>query len=159
MTLAEKIKALFNEASPEVAEASFMDVKSKDGSLLLRISALETDGSIELINEDGSLTPFDGVVALEDGSEITAVEGKITEVKAAEAEEETEVETPAAEFAEGDITPDGEAPASEEIASNLEERVTALESRISEIISMLKDKETKVEEMSAENKILKDKNE
>jgi FtsZ-binding cell division protein ZapB len=49
-----------------------------------------------------------------------------------------------------DIKPNGEAPASEAIAGNLEERVTALESRISELIDMVKGMDMSCKEMSAE---------
>jgi hypothetical protein len=175
MSLVEKIKALFNEANPnlEAAVATFVDVKSKDGSLLLRISALEVDGTVEIINEDGTLSPYAGEVVLEDGTEIVATEGKIVEVASPEAEVaegemateaavEVVEEVAAAEFAEGETPAKG----AEDIASNLEGRITALETRISEIIELLKGKdakaeemETKVEVMSAENAELKAKNE
>lgn len=178
MSLVEKIKALFNEANPTPEVKNFVDVKSQDGTLLLRISELAVDGTVEVINEDGTLSPYAGEVVLEDGTEIVVTEGRIAEIatkeaEASEGEGEGEmasekpvetpvaevVETPAAEFAEGESPAKG----AEDIASNLEGRIDALEKRISEIIDMLKGKEAemkdKVEAMSAENAELKAKNE
>jgi hypothetical protein len=174
MSILEKVKALFTEANPESAKATFVDVKANDGAVLLRITGdIATDSKVEVINEDGSLADAkDGEFKLEDGTSITVLAGKIAEVSTAAEEASDEAEGEAAsvetvnataettvEMAEGDIKPDGEAPASEEIAGNLEERVTALESRISELIDLVKGIDMKCKDMSAVNEDLKAKNE
>tara|TARA_R110000868_G_scaffold71925_2_gene210012 strand:- start:186 stop:842 length:657 start_codon:yes stop_codon:yes gene_type:complete len=178
MSILEKVKALFTEANPESAQATFVDVKANDGAVLLRITGdIAIDSAVQVINEDGSLADAqDGEFKLEDGTSITVLAGKISEVATATEEatdaaegEAASVETVNAtaettvEMAEGDIKPDGEAPASEEIASNLEERVTALESRISELIDMVKgmhsDMSTEKVTLETEIATLKTKNE
>jgi hypothetical protein len=178
MSILKKIQALFNE-NAALTEVGFVDVKSQDGALLLRVTGpFEIGSKVEVINADGSLSvPEDGDIILEDGNSISIIGGLIAEIATAEEEakdeENAEAVVEAAPItsevskekleevvlAEGDIKPDGEAPASEEIAGNLEERITALESRISEIIEILKTKEVEAQALTSENEVLKSKNE
>lgn len=173
MSILKKIQALFDETSAP-AEIGFVDVKTQDGALLLRITGpLEIGSKVEVINADGSLSaPEDVDLILEDGTSISVAAGLISEVATAEEEAGDAAENAEAvvdakpsiqevdkkKMAE-DIQPDGEAPASEEIAGNLEERVNALEARLQEIIDMLKNKEADATAMAAENAALKAKNE
>ncbi len=168
MHLFDKIKKLFEDEAPAQApaETSFVDVKSQDGTLILRVSAIEVDGTIEVINEDGSLTPYEGTTILEDGSSITAVAGKITEVakaeaEAAEGEMATEVlaEEVIVELAE---EPAADAPAEEapkEDSSDLEKRVSSIEAKMNELIDAVNKLAGMNETMKAETEVLAAKNE
>jgi hypothetical protein len=93
-----KIRALFEEASNiqeaqvEEAKQEFAEYQLADGTKVM-ISSLEIGGEIKL--EDGSFAP-DGDHQLADGSQISVLGGKITEIEAAEKPEadmpEVEVE-------------------------------------------------------------------
>lgn len=92
-----KIKALFEdmpqeEKPVEEAKQDFAEYQLEDGTKVL-ISSLEVGGEVKL--EDGSFAP-DGDHQLADGSQISVLDGKITEIEAAEKPEadvpEVEVE-------------------------------------------------------------------
>jgi len=92
-----KIKALFEdmpqeEKPAEEAKQDFAEYQLADGTKVM-ISSLEVGGEVKL--EDGSFAP-DGDHQLADGSQISVLDGKITEIEAAEKPEadvpEVEVE-------------------------------------------------------------------
>jgi len=92
-----KIKALFEdmpqeEKPVEEAKQDFAEYQLADGTKVM-ISSLEIGGEVKL--EDGSFAP-DGDHQLADGSQISVLDGKITEIEAAEKPEadvpEVEVE-------------------------------------------------------------------
>lgn len=92
-----KIKALFEDMPVDAPEQEqpkqdFAEYQLADGTKVI-ISALEVGGEVKL--EDGSFAP-DGDHQLADGSQISVLDGKITEIKAAEQPEadmpEVEVE-------------------------------------------------------------------
>ena len=92
-----KIKALFEdmpqeEKPVEEAKQDFAEYQLADGTKVM-ISSLEVGGEVKL--EDGSFAP-DGDHQLADGSQISVLDGKITEIEAAEKPEadvpEVEVE-------------------------------------------------------------------
>lgn len=92
-----KIKALFEdmpqvESQVEEVKAEFAEYQLADGTKVM-ISSMEVGGEVKL--EDGSYAP-DGDHQLADGSQISVLGGKITEIKAAEQPEadmpEVEVE-------------------------------------------------------------------
>jgi hypothetical protein len=92
-----KIRALFEdmpqeEKPVEEAKQDFAEYQLADGTKVM-ISSLEIGGEVKL--EDGSFAP-DGDHQLADGSQISVLDGKITEIEAAEKPEadmpEVEVE-------------------------------------------------------------------
>jgi hypothetical protein len=92
-----KIRALFEdmpqeEKPVEEAKQDFAEYQLADGTKVM-ISSLEVGGEVKL--EDGSFAP-DGDHQLADGSQISVLDGKITEIEAAEKPEadmpEVEVE-------------------------------------------------------------------
>ena len=92
-----KIKALFEdmpqeEKPVEEAKQDFAEYQLADGTKVM-ISSLEVGGEVKL--EDGSFAP-DGDHQLADGSQISVLDGEITEIEAAEKPEadvpEVEVE-------------------------------------------------------------------
>lgn len=93
-----KIRALFEEVSNiqeakvEEAKQDFAEYQLADGTKVM-ISSMEIGGEVKL--EDGSFAP-DGDHQLADGSQISVLGGKITEIEAAEKPEadmpEVEVE-------------------------------------------------------------------
>jgi len=88
-----KIKALFEEmpqAKEKVEEvkADFAEYQLADGTKVM-ISSMEVGGEVKL--EDGSFAP-DGDHQLADGSQISVLGGKITEIEAAEKPDVPEVE-------------------------------------------------------------------
>ena len=88
-----KIKALFEEmpqAEEKVEEvkADFAEYQLADGTKVM-ISSMEVGGEVKL--EDGSFAP-DGDHQLADGSQISVLGGKITEIEAAEKPDVPEVE-------------------------------------------------------------------
>lgn len=94
-----KIKALFEdmpEAAPaqEEAKLEFAEYQLADGTKVM-ISALEVGGEVKL--EDGSFAP-DGDHQLSDGTQISVLGGKITEIQAAE---QPEAEMPEIEVEAG----------------------------------------------------------
>jgi hypothetical protein len=88
------LKSVFAEAEQEddQEQATFADIKAVDGTLL-QVSDIMVDATINIIETDGSLTPAEGEWELEDGTNIVAVAGVITEVvDAEEAEPAVEIE-------------------------------------------------------------------
>lgn len=90
-----KIKALFEdmpkqEEAPaeEVKAAEFAEYSLADGTKVM-ISSLEVGGEVKL--EDGSNAP-DGEHQLADGSQISVLDGKITEIKIPEKPEQENVD-------------------------------------------------------------------
>ena len=161
MTLLNKIKQLFEvEVATPVAETKFLDIKTQDGSLLLRVTGdVAIESVVEVINEDGTLTPApDGDYILEDGTPISVLAGKIAEVSTPE--EET------ADVAEGEMAVETElaAPATEEApatenAGDLETRLAACETKLAEVIDLCNKMSGNMNELSTEKEELLKKNE
>ncbi|RYY51491.1 MAG: hypothetical protein EOO06_00370 [Chitinophagaceae bacterium] len=126
----------FSETTVETIE-----VTTEDGVKMMVNSAEITVGvEIFLVNEDGIQSPVEnGDYKLEDGRTITVEDGKISAIaEKEESTEETSVEDAPVEFAE-------ETSVEETSSENdLETRVAALESQVSEILS-------KMETMSLNN--------
>jgi hypothetical protein len=77
--IVKKVKSLF--ATEEVV-AVFADVKTTDGALLRVDGEITVDATIQMINEDATLSPLaDGDYALENGSMLVVADGKIVEIK------------------------------------------------------------------------------
>jgi len=84
----KKIKSLFAE------EETYIEVKTEDGKILRVYSdVVAVDVAIEEVTEDGMVALEDADYKLEDGSTLVVAGGMITEIKEAEAKEETEIET------------------------------------------------------------------
>jgi regulator of replication initiation timing len=178
MSLFKKIKGLFEETATPV-ETSFKDVKTAEG-LLLRITGdIAIDSAIQQINEDGSLTDLpDGDYTLESGETVAVLGGKIAEIATAaeEAKDANEGELEAEVIATpltdevhkpkkvvttthyaDEVTGDTSAPAT--TAGTVEDRVAALEAKVTELIDAINALSGSNTEMAAENAILKTKNE
>jgi len=111
MELSEKIKQKLSEIKKVVFEeetTDFADVKTATGDILKVTPSVEVGAVVEVVSEDGSLTPApDGPHELEDGSVITVEGGIISNVEALEAPAEAPSEEEmAAEPVEPASTPE-----------------------------------------------------
>ena len=131
-SVVDQVKELLNFSAEEVVEVEveFTEVKTSDG-VILNVSAMDKDGIVEIVSEDGkSLAPA-GEYVLEDGATIVVgEEGIISEVKAIEeevAEEEMaeEVVVESNEVVDADVSEVKENP--------LEARIQALEAKFAEV--------------------------
>ncbi len=89
MSLLDKVKALFAEATPET-----IFVKTVDGQILL-VKAPKLDLNVEIVavDEAGVEQPLkDGDYVLEDNTNLSVLDGKIAEIATAEEETEEEME-------------------------------------------------------------------
>lgn len=89
-----KLKKFFhdlNSAFKGVENSTFADVKTQDG-LILRVSDLAVDATVEEVTAEGVQSVLDGTYVLEDGMSIVVVAGIITEIMEAMVEEEPVVE-------------------------------------------------------------------
>ena len=142
-SVVEQVKDLL--FSSEDSKQDFVEVKTSEG-VILNISVMEAEGTIEVVSEDGlSLAPI-GEYVIEDGSIIVVgVEGVISEIKEATEEEVVEEEEMAVEVVEDVI--DTDTPKEEE--SSLEARLDALEETINSKFESIFDKFAKVNEAQA----------
>ena len=92
MEVITKIKTFLNE---EVAEVTLTDVKTDDGTIL-SFDTMEVGQDLFIVDQAGRTPAADGEYCLEDGTCITAKDGKIESVEAPEAPE-VPGETPDAE--------------------------------------------------------------
>jgi regulator of replication initiation timing len=165
MGLIEKIKGLFEEA-----EVKFAEAKLVDGTIVRCEGAFAPDKKLEFVTEDGSVVGAkEGMHELEDGT-IIVVNGEsiITEVRKPEVETEDMAGDKPAETAEV-VSEMAETPAEEaapetpaEDASegnDMDSRVSAIESKLNELIDAVNALATKGENMSKENEDLKVENE
>ena len=134
-TKIEKIKDLLFAAEEVVVEEvvveDFTEAKTVDG-VILNITAVEKDGVVEIVSEDGKEIAAAGEYVMEDGSTIVVGEdGIIMEVKVADEKEEEVVEEEMEEVVVEEEV------AVEEEANPLEARLDALESLIESKFSAL----------------------
>lgn len=93
MSLINTIKEMFTKKHEaivaEVVEVKYEDLKLADGTTVIRVTALEPNGEIYIVNQDGEFKASVGEYTLEDGRVIIVeAEGIIAEVKEAVMEEE-----------------------------------------------------------------------
>ena len=119
----EKIKEILFSAPvvEEVIVEDFTEVKTVEG-VILNITAVEKDGVVEIVSEDGKEIAPAGEYVMEDGSTIVVGEdGVILEVKVADEEEVVEEEMSEEEVVVEEVVED---------VNPLEARLDALESLI-----------------------------
>lgn len=145
----KEIKNLIFSNNEEV-ELKFKDSKANNGEIIVRVEADEFEVGLPLfvITEDGLINAPAGKHTLEDGRVLEVTEdGIIESIEAPEAEEEVEVETPEVEVElekEGEKEEEmGEEKKEEEMKEDEKvidmEKVAELESRITELESIIKD--------------------
>jgi hypothetical protein len=141
MTILNKIKELFSEVEVPTVEVEFVDVKTEDGRIY-RVSAIEVDGTIVEITEDGEVPVEDGdiVIANEEAqTKLSIAGGIITAVEELEVEEEEKEE---------DVV-------TEEPAEIKEELSEAEIKELSEIKALIESLFTKVSTLELANESLK----
>jgi len=160
MTLLNKIKQLFETETATPVEVKFLDVKTQDGSLLLRITGdVAIDSAVQVITEDGSLNDIEnGDYVLEDGKTISVLDGKIAGVTETAEEAEAEAEGEMAVETELAAPATEEAPATEN-AGDLETRLAACEAKLAEVIDLCNKMAGNMNELSTEKEELLKKNE
>lgn len=126
-------KLLFNEV--KVDDIKLSDITLKDGTVLQSPDSELKVGS-EVTNADGSPV-IDGDYILEDGSTISVLSGKVAEISTAqeEAQDPTEVANVEAKI-DASVDSTATTPTGD---TSVEDRVLALESQLTEILSILKD--------------------
>jgi len=131
-SVVDKVKELLFSSEVVEAEDTFAEVKTSEG-VILNVSAMEADGVVEIVSEDGKEVAPAGEYILEDGSTIVVgEEGIISEVKPAEVEEEVEEEM--SEEVVEDSKEVSDADVSEEEVNPLEARIEALEAKFEAVI-------------------------
>jgi hypothetical protein len=127
-TKVEKIKEILFSSTEEVVVEEvvvddFTEAKTVDG-VILNITAVEKDGVVEIVSEDGKEIAAAGEYVMEDGSTIVVgEEGIIMEVKVADEEVEEVEEEMNEEVVEEEVVVEDE-------ANPLEARLEALETLI-----------------------------
>lgn len=142
-TIIDKLKAIvFSEEVIETEEVKFAEVKTLDGKIL-RADELVIDAEIKEIGEDGEVVAVDGEYKIEGGVVIVVVDGKISDIKEAVAEEE---EAPAEEEEMEDEATDVivdetiiedivTETVEEKIAKRVEEKTKELEDKLNDVLA------------------------
>lgn len=135
-------RVLFSTEDKPVA-VDFSEMKTKDG-VILNITAVEKDGIVEVVSEDGKELAAEGEYLMEDGVTIVVgAEGMILEVKPVEEEEEKEDEKEEVAMEESGLD------AFEERIASIE---SLLESKFKSVVeaftAVLEEKELEVKELN-----------
>ena len=149
MNIIQKIKELFSDTvATATAEAKFKDAKTQDGQILKITDDLVIGAKVEIVSEDGTLTPAPaGDITLDDGTVLSIDDkGTIAEI-ATQAQEAGESEMATA--------PNEVSTADNDRFVALEKEVATLKEALNMIVDGLKNNNTQMESVKAENAKLK----